>query len=226
MAAAAMEDHLDQTLGVPEQLTRERIVDNGFHSLEGLIRRQTDFARKVCTAVRKTTGGAAAARLVSLSTEGDLANLILYAKYVYIIQRPINFDEADLNTLDALGYWFGDLKRSNPTTHKLTPFSDGANKKIWFESILSHFQIMIGESGVPLVYVLREVPGLPAVDPGLGMPTFEEEVSARGRHDGHFWRGDNRLVWLLIKELTEGPMPGVQSSLLEGPTMTEELTLL
>ena len=32
----------------------------------------------------------------------------------------------------------------------------------------------------------------------------DEEVQSRARHSGHFWRGDNKMVWLIVKGLTEG----------------------
>ena len=202
--AAAMDNYLNQILGVNQAVTRTRIIQNGFHSLASLTRRDVKHASKVCSVVRKITTGPAVARIVSVTTEDNLGNLTRYARYRYITQRPMDFADATLNNLDELGYWSTQLEGSKPTSNDLAPFTDGANKKVWFETIKSHLQVMIGDSGMPLSYVLREDPALPAVDPGFGLPDFEQDVASRGRHDGHFWRGDNRLVWLLIKKLTEG----------------------
>jgi hypothetical protein len=40
----------------------------------------------------------------------------------------------------------------------------------------------------------------PAVpDPGFGRPSFYEDLTQRGRHDGIFWAADNNSVWRLLE---------------------------
>ena len=36
------------------------------------------------------------------------------------------------------------------------------------------------------------------------MPSFDEEAAARGQYYGHFWSSDNKTVWLLLRDLTQG----------------------
>ena len=60
--AAAMDNYLNQILGVNQAVTRTRIIQNGFHSLASLTRRDVKHASKVCSVVRKITTGPAVAR--------------------------------------------------------------------------------------------------------------------------------------------------------------------
>lgn len=198
-----MDEYLEHGLEVYNDEMRDRIQVAGFSTLPSLVKRKPDFAHKVCQVVRKSTGGVAEEKDVSVDVEEGMRKLILFARYTYLVQREMEYDLADVDNLDELDAWFDQLKKNEPT-EPVAPFSEGANKKAWFESILSYLGVKTGESGVPLLYVLREEVELPTEDPGFGTPSFDEEVQSRGRHNGHFWRGDNKMVWLIVKGLTEG----------------------
>ena len=198
-----MDEYLEHGLEVDNEEMRDRIQTAGFSTLPSLIKRKPDFAHKVCQVVRKSTGGDAEEKDVSVDVEEGMRKLILFARYTYLVQREMEYDLADVDNLDALDAWFDQLKKNEPT-EQVAPFTDGANKKAWFESILSYLGVKTGESGVPLLYVVREESDLPTGDPGFGTPSFDEEIQSRGRHNGHFWRGDNKMVWLIVKALTEG----------------------
>ena len=76
------------------------------------------------------------------------------------------------------------------------------NRKNWFDRLVGYLEVKVGPSGMPLVYVIRQGPLGP--DQGFGLPSFEAEIKSRGRHAGHFWRGDKKAVWLVLRHLTEG----------------------
>ena len=171
MAALALwhnlDEYLEHGLEVDNEEMRDRIQTAGFSTLPSLIKRKPDFAHKVCQVVRKSTGGDAEEKDVSVDVEEGMRKLILFARYIYLVQREMEFDLADLDNLDALDAWFDQLKKNEPT-ETVAPFSDGANKKTWFESVLSYLGVKTGESGVPLLYVVRDKVELPAEDPGFG----------------------------------------------------------
>ena len=99
------------------------------------------------------------------------------------------------------------LRSCSPTTQLILyshvkPFHDTINKKKWFESIRGLLAIKLGPSKVPLLYLVRmnQAP----VDFEFGVPGFDEELAACGRHDGVFFRNDNKALWILLKSKTEG----------------------
>jgi hypothetical protein len=73
------------------------------------------------------------------------------------------------------------------------------NRRDWFESILSYLAAKKGKSGVPLTYVVSTTGVIDPVIPypGFGLPSFDEDLAKRGRHDGIFWAADNNSVWRL-----------------------------
>jgi len=92
----------------------------------------------------------------------------------------------------------------DPPEDSVANFTDGCNKKLWIESIQQYFALRKGQALVPLLYVIRLQEAVPAVDPGFGLPSFEEDIESRGRLDGQFWRADNRAVWLFLKSKCHG----------------------
>jgi hypothetical protein len=74
------------------------------------------------------------------------------------------------------------------------------------EDIDNYHSRVRGSSGVPLLYVVRESAALPAVDPGYGIPTFDDEMINRAPHTGTHYQRDNIAVWNAIRHVThEGP---------------------
>ena len=202
MAAAVVDINgfLQITIGVANDNMRDRIRAAGYTTLADLVRREPEFAKKVCSQVRKGTGPAAN-KNVSVSVEESMGQLIQYARYSYMVQRPLDFTLATQDNLNEIGAWFKQLVKNQPTKEPAV-FTDTANKKSWFESLIAYLSKKTGESGVPLDYVVRNSVFLPLVDQGFATPSPEEEVSVRTRHDGHFWRGDNKMVFLLIEIIT------------------------
>ena len=198
-----MDEYFELWLDIDNDQQRENLLDAGFDSVETIAKRNTDFAHKVCQLVRKNGAGGAAGKNASIATEESLTLLILLQRLNYICERDVDFDQADEETLERVNNWFDQVKQNEPK-EGIKPFTEGANKKIWFESIENYFAAKAGPSGVPLSYVIRDDAGLPAEDPGFGVPDFDHEVATRGRHNGHFWENDNKTVWNDIKDAVHG----------------------
>ena len=218
---ANMDAYMEHVLGIEDDVMREKLRDAGFRNLETLVRKKDTFAHKVCQMVRKSTGGLAEEKDVPIINEEQLEKLVKLTRLLYMVQRPLEYDLADPDTLDVVGAWYDEIDRNKDKSTPPAVFSDSLNKKEWFEAILEHLRVTPGEAGVPLYYVAREVVTLPFVDPGFGNPSLDEEVATRGRHNGHYWRADNKQLWTLVKGLTQGTNAWRLSRVLPLATMEE-----
>ena len=199
-----MDEYLEQYAQVVDEGMREKIQMAGFLTLDSLVKKKLDYAQKVCKVVRRSAEGTAEEKDVPIDVEEHMENLVLYARYCYVVQRPLEYDLANEDNLGALRSWFDQAEMNSPDAHGVPTFTDDANKKAWFESIYQCLRSKTGSSGFPLLYVIERQEALPQEDPGFGMPSFDQELASRGRHNGHYWRGDNMAVWLLIKDITHG----------------------
>ena len=202
-AIATMDAYLEQTLGVANQGMRDKIVAAGFTNMDVLVKKADTFAHQACQTVRKSSTGQAASKDVTMAVEEALSKLVLVCKYRYITQRPLAYNQATLDNLDIVWDWFSQLE-DDPSEDSVPNFTDSSNRKQWFESITGYLAVKKGKSGVPLLYVIRQDSNLPADDPGFGLPTLNEELVTRGRHNGHFWAADNRSVWLFLRAKCHG----------------------
>jgi len=67
----------------------------------------------------------------------------------------------------------------------------------------------LGVGGSPLAYVTRKEVALPENvpdegDPDQGLPTLQEELVRRTRHNGQHWDADNQAVWNIVRAFTHG----------------------
>ncbi len=123
---------------------------------------------------------------------------------MYLIQRPLDYAAATLDNIETIGEWMAQYKDNPDDPTELEKFPDEMNKRDWIESIEGHLEQTISVSGVPMAYVIRPETALPAVDPGPGLPTLDQELLARGRLEGHFWDADNRKLWFLLRKICQG----------------------
>ena len=204
---AAMAQYLEDELGVENDLMRERIQAAGFSTLRILVKKEPDFAKKVCNVVRKGTGGVAASKDVPVTVEEGMRQLILMTRYLYVTQRELDYDQLHEINRDALQAWMDDNQKNSPDNmDSVAVFNDSLNKKAWFETIIGWLTIKVGPSGLPLVYAVRN--GAAALTEVLPDPDeegdYDADLAANGRHNGHFWRGDNKAVWIYLKLKVEG----------------------
>jgi len=72
------------------------------------------------------------------------------------------------------------------------------------EDLDSYLNNAFGETYLPLAYLVRDQVELPEVDPGFGLPSFHEEMVARGDHAGTAFQRDNVALWNVICHMTHG----------------------
>jgi hypothetical protein len=90
---------------------------------------------------------------------------------------------------------------------KVTAEQPVINKKDWprtMEAIREFFGSVLGETGVPLAYVVREnVEMPPGTDPSEGYITVAEEMIARAPHGNHTYANDSMEVWSYMANITQ-----------------------
>ena len=171
---------------------RANIQESGFETLADLTRERPPFAKDVCNQVRKSHGGLPQTKNVPVSVERGMRKLVIYARYSYLVQRDLDCADAD-----------GDVNSPTVTGDDVKPFTDGSNKKTWFETIDGYLAAKAGTSGFPLSYIVRgDLEG----DYGhnFGQPSFDEELAACGRRGGLYYPQDNKTVWVFLKLKTQG----------------------
>ena len=134
MPVASMRDYLEGVIGMDNHNMRVRFVRNGFRSFEALVQKSADFAHEVCTAIRKASVGRVASRDVSMGFEERTKQMVIYAKFRSLVQRSLAYADATLDNLELVYYWCEQLP-SDPSDDEVAEFTDGANKKLWFESL-------------------------------------------------------------------------------------------
>ncbi len=221
---ANTDEFLQCIIGADNDSTRGRISTAGFGTLSTLVKKEPLFAKRVCAAVRRSTGGGAANKDVPIDVEENMGKLILLARNIYMVQRPLDFTLATMDNLDEIESWYKQLGKNQPT--KLPPaFSDALNKKSLFESLTACLSKKIGESGMPLDCVVRDTAALPLVDQGFSIPSLLKKNCFLGQDmmDAIIevitrWFG---CSW---KRSLRGPLHGPQPSPSQGATMEEELS--
>jgi hypothetical protein len=72
------------------------------------------------------------------------------------------------------------------------------------ENLDSYLMNALGETFLPLAYLVREQVELPLIDQGFGLPSFHEEMVSRGDHQGTAFQRDNITLWNVISHMTHG----------------------
>ena len=131
MAAVVIVDingFLHTTIGVVNVNMRDRIAAAGYTTLAILVKKEHVFAKKVCAVVRRSTGGNAANKDVSVNVEEYMGKLILLARYIYMVQRTLDFTLATLDNLDSIESWYRQLEKNQPTKEP-SVITDAVNNK-------------------------------------------------------------------------------------------------
>lgn len=72
------------------------------------------------------------------------------------------------------------------------------------EDLESYLNVALGETDLPLAYLVRDQVALPDVDLGFGQPSYHEEMVLRGDHEGSAYQRDNVALWYVISHMTHG----------------------
>ena len=194
-----MSNYLRNTLDVQNVTMRARIIRSGFRTLDALARqlKPKEWVKEVCNAIRRQAGQPAT-KEVTMELQANLVKLVQWCLYSYMTQRQLLPAQATQNNIDDVSSWLELLPEEVPDS-TVEKYKDSGNSRHWIESIRTYFSVKKGAAQMPLLYVLRKQAAVPANDPGFGNPDFSTELATRGRHDGHYYRADNRAVWLFLK---------------------------
>ena len=197
-----MNDVLEYTLNIHNVFMRSRLLKLGLRDLEHLCKQDRGYAKRICTSIKKLPG-VEATKSIPEDTEALLGRAQQWCVYNYMVKRDLDALVVEEDTIRPMGKWFNGLEKPKTPAKEPAKFSDAGDKKTWFDNITSYLEQMIGESGVPVSYVVREEDD-PTADEGFGMPTFNKEMRYRGRHDGMFWVADNSTVCSFLYQLCHG----------------------
>ena len=200
---AAMSNWLENRLRVTNGYMRDGLRASGFDNLASLSRQNVDdYAKRCCDAVRKGPGNQAARKNVPIPVEEGMKKLVLFVRYCEVTGRILDFTGATLDNLDNQQSWYDQCATNSPKNcDGLDSFPESIDWN-WFDKFESHLESKIGHSGYPFRYVIGR--GAVGADQGFGLPSFDEELMSRARHAGHYWSGDNKAVWEIIKRLCQG----------------------
>jgi hypothetical protein len=109
--------------------------------------------------------------LFSQRSEMTLCRLILYCVYTHMVMRFLDFDNINQDRLERIEEWF-DTKNEAKDDSSVAKYADRNDKRIWAESIRTHFQHKLNLKMIPRAYVLRPE--------GWGNPDIDQELMARG----------------------------------------------
>jgi hypothetical protein len=141
MAAAAapvtMDAYLQVTLRITNANMREKIMAEGYSSLDVLVKKDEDWVRELRISIKKSSTGNAASRDVTLAHEERLVMALLWAKLRYLTQRPLTYADATLNSITEVADWYN-VQEAELPIDSVPTFSATLNRRDWFESIQSY----------------------------------------------------------------------------------------
>ena len=144
--------------------------------------------------------------VVARRAENNLKQACYFARHRARISRDCVAADITLPNIRALR-----SLRLSEKAHKDPTEKPKINHNSWpktIENILEYLRSVLGETGVPLQYVVRREREVPANDPPGGYPTPTEEMIARAPHfDGagnptQTFVADNHKVWEFMHAVT------------------------
>jgi uncharacterized membrane protein YgcG len=225
MAANANVDELNNnfqnTLGIGNNNLRAALNNQGLTAFADFVDLEEKDIEKICAVIRKPGG-------VMINPDAALPNqppvipnpglqcgtilehrlkmLRYYVFHLTRIQRmPVDPADATLEMIRSV-YLIKDQDKPTGEIEKPAPLKKVEHVRTVLENLDAYLLQKRGEKGCPLAYVVRESPGLPADDPGFGLPTHIDEMIARAPHTGIHYQHDNIAVWTVIRHVThDGP---------------------
>lgn len=163
-----MHNYLRDVIEVNNGLLRVALMKGGFRVPATLAKKSKEFIKDLCYSIRRGPG-AAAARNVTAEQEENMQKFRLWCTYNVLVQRPLECVNATQDAIDSVWEWADQLQDS-PKMSTVPGFTDGGDKRVWFEGIVNWCSMMRGKSGFPILYTIRKLTTLPLVDPGFGQP--------------------------------------------------------
>ena len=197
-----MNNLLNNTIGLPTAGMRTKVTAAGFRNLEACSRFDRTYVHDACQTVRKTEG-AANTKEITMEMELRLVKLCEYAKFQYITAGNMAPNACTMDRCDAVHDWKDQLQ-DDPEEGSVQVFSEGANKKVWFEAIRGYFAVKKGRSGYPVLYVIRAQAAPAGAAPAWGDPNMSAYLESQGRHNGRLYGADNAVVWLFLRQKCHG----------------------
>ena len=144
---------------------------------------------------------------VSLRAEGNIKLASYWVKHQTRISRTIDVAAMNQDVIRRLH----ELKDSEQN-HKDPDSKPTINDKNWaktLEAVEEHLRNYLGETKIPLSYVVRREAEVPpqATDPSANYPLVQDEMIRRASHQtgegsvDPVFEVDNRLVWTIIADL-------------------------
>lgn len=138
---------------------------------------------------------------VSLAAENNLKMAAFWLRHQVRVQRnptPAEITLVNIRTLREL--------RDSEIAYEAPTEYPTINVKDWpktIEAIREFLRIFLGETKIPLAYVIRDTVELPeGDDPSDGYATVQDEMIRRAPHGTQVYQTDNQMVWTIIAQIS------------------------
>ena len=213
--AATVRNYFQGTLLIQDNDARNALTNQGLDDWDSFLTVTDQDIQDICKNIRSPGG------LVT-NQDGDLVpnrginigfvfekrlrQLRYFICHCYRIQRPFAPARATLPNLISIWrlHELEKKKEKDDTVTKPSLMTNVDDIRKTIESIDESLARCYGSFGIPLSYVIREEADLPDVDPGFMLPSLQEELTSRTRHDGSEFTQDNSDVFELLRVVFHG----------------------
>lgn len=221
--AVTFNEYLQLVIGIQDNAVRTALRNQGLTNFDDFTTLTEEDVEEICSNVRKPGGmmanpnynaGVQNQPLVIANPGVPLGHIYekrlkILRSYMFHLQRiqRLPFD-SDVTTLQDLSqiYLLKDLDKGEDNLTLPVPFVRVDTARVMLEDLDDYLGRKRGETGVPLSYVVRKDVALPTdmEDPGMGQPSYLEEMIRRASHAGSEWQTDNLAVWNILRHITHG----------------------
>lgn len=212
-----LDNYMNAVLDITNVNLRAAIRNQGILSFNDFIGMEEDDIKSITTNIRKP--GGTLPRPTRANPDATIVNpgisvghvitrrlemVRYYVNHCARIQRiPVLAAEMTLQRLTDVFLHFKNEK-DQPEVEvpgKIVKIDDVRTN---IEDLDSYLNNALGETYLPLAYLVRDQIALPLVDQGFGMPSYHEEMVRRGDHQGTAFQRDNVALWNVISHMTHG----------------------
>lgn len=211
------DDYMRDVLDIANVGIRGAIRIQGIQTLSDFVGMEENDIKQITTNIRKPGGTvprptednpnatvADPGLPIGHVTTRRLEMVRFYINHCVRIQRlPIEPQGMTLQRLTAVALHFKN-EEDQPEPELPGKIVKVEDVRTNIEDLDSYLNTALGETFLPLAYLVRKDVELPAVDPGFGLPSFHEEMVARGDHQGTAFQRDNTALWNVISHMTHG----------------------